>query len=176
MNSGTIEFLLNSNMKYGIGEFEKLSTYLKEMNFSNIAIIIDEAVVKSEYIKKILFECKKNFEKCEVLIYELKGEPTYGYLDECAEKMRKHEELDVIIAIGGGSVIDLAKGVATLMTNKGPGLSYRGFPKGINRPLPVVTIPTTAGTGSDATYNDVFIDSKEEKKLEIGRASCRERV
>lgn len=167
MENKKIEFLLESNMKYGIGELEKLPGYLKEMNFSNIAIVMDYALVNYEYVKGVLSKCKEAFKKFEILIYKLQEEPSYNYLDECSEKLRKHRDLDVIIGLGGGSVIDMAKGIAVLMTNKGQGLNYRGFPKGINRPLPIVAIPTTAGTGSDATYNAVFIDLKEEKKLGI---------
>lgn len=167
MNNERIEFLLNSNMKYGIGEFEKLPAYLEEMGFSNIAILADKAISESSYVKKVIQECLNDFKKCEVLIYELKGEPTYDYLDECAGIMRRHSNLEAIIGIGGGSVIDMAKGIATLMTNDGPGLNYRGFPKDIKRPLPVVAVPTTAGTGSDATYNAVFTDLKANKKLGI---------
>lgn len=167
MNREKIGFLLNSNMKFGIDEFEKLPAYLKEMNFSNIAVIIDQAIMESGYIKNVFSECNKAFKKFEVLIYELKGEPTYDYLDECAEKMRKYKDLDVIVGIGGGSVIDMAKGIAALMTNKGSGIEYRGFPKGINKPLPIVAIPTTAGTGSETTYNAVFTDLKAQKKLGI---------
>lgn len=162
-----MDFLFNSNMKYGIGEFQKFPDYLKEMSFSNIAVVADKAVAGHDYVKAVLSECGKTFKKCEVLIYDLKGEPTYDYLDECARIMRKYKDLDVIVGIGGGSVIDLAKGIATLMTNNGHGLNYRGFPKDINKPLPVVAIPTTAGTGSDATYNAVFTDLKAEKKLGI---------
>jgi alcohol dehydrogenase len=162
-----IDFLLNSNMKHGIGEFEKLPSYLKEMDFLNIAVVVDRALVDLEYVKKVLAECEDSFNKCERLIYTLAGEPTYDYLDECSAKMRKYGNIDVIVGIGGGSVIDLAKGIAVLMTNEGPGLNYRGFPKKIKRPIPVVAVPTTAGTGSDATYNAVFTDSKAQKKLGI---------
>ena len=47
--------------------------------------------MESGYIKNFFSECNKAFKKFEVLIYELKGEPTYDYLDECAEKMRKYQ-------------------------------------------------------------------------------------
>jgi len=154
-------------MKYGTGELEKLPAYLKEFNFKNIAIIVDKAISDAGYVKGVISKCFDLFKKCEVLVYALKGEPTYDYLDECAGVMRKHKDLELMVGIGGGSVIDLAKGVALLMTNEGEGINYRGFPKGINKPLPIVAVPTTAGTGSDATYNAVFTDSKAQKKLGI---------
>lgn len=167
MDTNRVEFLLNSNMRHGTGELENLSSYLEDMGFKNIALIIDKAILDVEYVKNIVSKCRNNFKRCEVLVYKLHGEPTYDYLDECSAIMRKHKDLDVIVGIGGGSVIDLAKGIAVLMRNKGSGIDYRGFPKNINRPLPVVAVPTTAGTGSDATYNAVFTDSKAGKKLGI---------
>ena len=167
MNSKRLDFLLSSNMKYGVGEFEKLPFHLKEMDFSNPAVIIDNSVIGVGYVKNVLDQRAGVFKKCEILVYELKGEPTYDYLDECSDKMRKHKDIEVIVGIGGGSAIDLAKGIAVLMTNPGNGLNYRGFPKGINRPTPVVAIPTTAGTGSEATYNAVFTDTRAGKKLGI---------
>lgn len=154
-------------MKYGIGEFEKLPWHINRMHFTNIAIIVDKGVSNLEYVKVVISECNSTFKRCEVLVYELEGEPTYDYLDECAAFMRRFKDLELIIGIGGGSVMDLAKGIAVLMTNKGHGINYRGFPEGINRPLPVVAVPTTAGTGSDATYNAVFTDTIAQKKLGI---------
>lgn len=167
MENRAMNFLVNSNMKFGIGEFEKLPAYLEEMGFSNIAVIVDKAIAEIDYVKNVLSICKKSSKACEVLVYELNEEPTYDYLDECAERIRRNKDLSVIIGIGGGSAMDMAKGIAVLMTNKGPGVNYKGFPKGINRPVPVIAIPTTAGTGSETTYNAVFTDSKAGKKLGI---------
>lgn len=162
-----MDFLIYSNMKYGIGELEKLPEHLKKMRVANIAIILDKAISSFEYVKDAVSKCNNIFKRCEVLIYELQGEPTYDYLDGCAAFMRNYKELELIVGIGGGSVMDLAKGIAVLMTNKGSAINYRGFPEEINRPLPVVAIPTTAGTGSDATYNAVFTDTHAQKKLGI---------
>jgi len=167
MISNKIEFLLNTNMKYGAGEFKKLPEYLKKMGFANVAIVVDRAIAGLDYVKDVISECNKVFNKCEALVYALQGEPTYDYLDETALIMRKHKDIDAIVGIGGGSVMDLAKGLAVLMANNGKAINYRGFPEGINRPISVVAVPTTAGTGSDATYNAVFTDSKAGKKLGI---------
>ena len=61
MNREKIGFLLNSNMKFGIDEFEKLPAYLKEMNFSNIAVIIDQAIMESGYIKNVFSGMQQSF-------------------------------------------------------------------------------------------------------------------
>ena len=167
MDLGSIEFLLSTNMKYGIGEFKKMPSYIKRMGFTSIAVVVDNFLLNTEYVNSVLSECKNVFKKCEIVSYKLSGEPTYDYLDECVDKMRKHPGLEALVGIGGGSSIDMAKGIAVLMTNKGSGVNYKGFPEGINRPLPVVAVPTTAGSGSDATYNAVFTDVKAERKLGI---------
>lgn len=70
---------------------------------------------------------------------------------------------DCLVAIGGGSVLDLTKGIAVLLTNEGEPVSFRGFPKLKNKPLPVIAIPTTAGTGSEVTYNAVFTNVQEKR-------------
>lgn len=72
------------------------------------------------------------------------------------------DEQDVVVAVGGGSAIDLAKSVAALVMNR-HGKSVRDFLEGVGRgltldfpPLPIVALPTTAGTGSEATRNAVI--------------------
>ena len=75
--------------------------------------------------------------------------------------------LDCLIGIGGGSTIDFAKGLATLLKNKGKALNYRGFPQKINRSIPVIAVPSTTGTGAEVAYNAVFTDLKSKRKLGI---------
>ncbi|MCK4902876.1 MAG: iron-containing alcohol dehydrogenase, partial [Thermoplasmatales archaeon] len=69
--------------------------------------------------------------------------------------------------IGGGSVMDFSKGLSTLTVNPGPAIDYRGFPKDLKKPLPTIVMPTTAGTGSEATYMAVFINKEDKLKRGI---------
>jgi alcohol dehydrogenase class IV len=93
-------------------------------------------------------------------------EPDYDYLDEVSKEAR-NLPCDLIIAIGGGSTLDLAKAVSILLTNPGSGLDYRGFDKVQVPGIPLMAIPTTAGTGSEVTINAVFTNKQENKKLGI---------
>ena len=63
--------------------------------------------------------------------------------------------------------MDLGKGLALLLTNDLPALSLKGFPKNTNEPLPLITIPSILGSGSEVSYNAVFIDEAENRKLGI---------
>jgi alcohol dehydrogenase class IV len=104
-----------------------------------------------------------------VVEYREPFEPTYQYLDRISHIVRACDgaSVDVVVGIGGGSVLDTAKALATLATNPGESLKYRGFPSGITPPIPTVAVPTTAGTGSEVAYNAVFTDEREQKKLGI---------
>ena len=123
-------------------------------------MICDSNLSKNIYIKK---QTKKIKNK---LFINFKSEPTYQMLTEYIKKIKKIK-IDCIIAIGGGSTIDFAKGLATLYTNPVNPLSLMGFPKNIIDPIPIIAIPTTASTGSEVTYNAVFTDEKNKKKLGI---------
>ena len=83
-----------------------------------------------------------------------------------AEQAREGE-YDLLIGVGGGSTLDLAKAIAVLLTNPGRGIDYRGFDKVTNPGVPLMAIPTTAGTGSEVTVNAVFTDKSEKRKLGI---------
>src|SRR5438105_12095452 len=92
-------------------------------------------------------------------VFAVAGEPTVGLARDGAAAAREHGA-DVIAAIGGGSVIDLAKAVSMLLGNGGDPLDYleaAGGGRAITRPsLPCVAVPTTAGTGAEVTANAVL--------------------
>ncbi|MGZ4620387.1 MAG: iron-containing alcohol dehydrogenase, partial [Frankiaceae bacterium] len=92
-------------------------------------------------------------------VFPVTGEPTVDVARSATAAARKHGA-DLVLAIGGGSVIDLGKAVAMLLGNGGDPLDYieligRGQP--ITRPsVPYVAVPTTAGTGAEVTANSVL--------------------
>ena len=159
------KFKLLTNLRVGVDAVKELGSLIKEMEYRKLGVIIDKGVRNHSQTKKALESLRGSgfdheiFENAAV-------EPDYDYLDSLRRNFMD-KGFDCLIGIGGGSVLDLTKGVATLITNRGPAISYRGFPKLENRPVPVIAIPTTAGTGSEVTYNAVFTDSHEKRKLGI---------
>jgi len=100
------------------------------------------------------------------------GEPTTALVQSGAEYARS-ERCDVVLALGGGSVIDAAKAIAALITNRDPVLDYlevvgKGRPI-TERPTPLIAIPTTAGTGAEVTRNAVLM--VEEKRVKVSLRS-----
>jgi len=104
--------------------------------------------------------------------FSVPGEPTTTIAKEAAQQARQ-AKVDLVIGIGGGSVLDTGKVVAAMLTNKGQLEEYLemvGDGKPITRrPLPYIAIPTTAGTGTEVTHNAVL--GAVEHKLKVSMRS-----
>jgi len=161
-----MNFFLSTNISIGIGLFEKFSDFVKKQNVKKPGIIFDANLQKSDYFKNNINNINKHFPKSVFVANEKNGEPTYAYLEKIRYKLSKYSP-DIIIAIGGGSTMDIGKGVALLLTNDVTALSLKGFPKDVVKPLPLITIPSIFGSGSEVSYNAVFIDEDEDQKLGI---------
>lgn len=112
----------------------------------------------------------QNWER--IIHYRLSGEPELNQIEKIVEEARK-EHIDIIISIGGGSVIDAGKAVSVLITNPGDITDYlevvgKNQPL-INKPIPFIAIPTTAGTGAEVTKNAVI--SVKEKQVKVSLRS-----
>jgi len=98
---------------------------------------------------------------------KVEPDPSVETVEEGA-KFAKKCAVEVIIGLGGGSPMDAAKGIALLMTNKGSITDYFGTDKVKEPAIPVIAIPTTAGTGSEVTKYAVVTDQKKMLKQIIG--------
>ena len=102
--------------------------------------------------------------------FEVCGEPTVGLVLE-AVQAAKRSQSDLVISFGGGSVIDTGKAVAALLNNPGDLMDYLEV-VGLGRPLlqpsvPMIAIPTTAGTGSEVTRNAVLAVPEQKVKVSL---------
>jgi alcohol dehydrogenase class IV len=162
-----MRFTLNSNTYFGRDSMATLPRALSERGFRRIGVVADESVANLPPTQACLGSLRQHgLETVYVYRALTGGEPTYDYLDEAAGTLRAHEA-DAILGIGGGSALDLAKGVAILTRNPGRGIDYRGLDKVGLAGTPVILIPTTAGTGSEVTETASFIDSVTGVKLGI---------
>jgi len=138
------EFNLKTKTRFGEGISANLGKYLKEFDFKKIGIIVDPAIYDSPVGKKILDSINnEGFEAVKIWKYDLDFEPDYEALERVRKIFvdeKKKPQVDCFVGIGGGSVMDFAKGMSTLATNPGPALSYRGFPTNLNP-----TLPTSSG-------------------------------
>ena len=169
----TIDFAFNlhTNTRCGEGKATQLHHYLNEFGCTKPGIIVDSSIMNLPYVQQVLHGVNQERSlQPHIWEYDLGAEPDYDSLDRVKEFFIDAEGIPVVdcfVGIGGGSAIDFAKGLATVTVNPGRSITYKGFPRGLNRSLPTIAIPTTAGTGSEVTYNAVFIDRAAGKKLGI---------
>ena len=158
-------FLIRSNVIVGNGTVRNLHKIIKQYDYSNPLFLVDEGFAKSNLWKIVYKKINSNFNKIKIIYTSGKTEPTYNSLRKNLAESKK-TNCDVVIGIGGGSCLDTTKAVAAFIKNSGNPINYRGFDKIKKKGIPSICIPTTAGTGSEATYNASFID--EESNIKMG--------
>ena len=165
----SFEFFLNNKVFYGANKLKELGDIIKNYGYKKIGIIVDKNLLKnSTLVKDVVNDLRIKY-KCVFLTYDHPFEPTYEYLESVRYNFISNNKpkVDSILAIGGGSTMDVAKGIAILSTNKKKAEEYAGFPENLNTPLPVITVPSTTGTGSELVYNASFINNKTKVKMGI---------
>ena len=152
------EFFVSSNVVFGKDAAKKLPEILKEYKAKNVMVVYDAGVKMAGIATKVLGE----IEKADVKVTVFDGvipNPTNEVVEEAAE-IAKKENIDVFVAVGGGSSIDLTKAVNILMTNPGPIGQYGGIGMVKEDVLPLIAIPTTAGTSSEITNVVALTDTE----------------
>ncbi|MDF0726684.1 iron-containing alcohol dehydrogenase [Cytobacillus sp. S13-E01] len=150
---------------YGRGSFNRVGS--EASSFGKKALIISDKIMDG---LGLVSECRDLLKKSGVSsVYYLgvNTEPTDSYVKESLE-LCTSENCDVIVGLGGGSCIDTAKAVAVLATSGGYIGDYIGARKvAQNTPIPLIAIPTTAGTGSEATDVTVITNTSNDVKMMI---------
>lgn len=104
----------------------------------------------------------------EVVVFNgVNSEPDLSHVDTGLQ-MLKEEQCDFLVACGGGSPIDASKAVSIMATNSGKIEDYMGLDKFTKPGVPLMTVPTTAGTGSEATMFSIITDTDRDVKMLIG--------
>ncbi len=160
-------FGISTRIFFGTDRHEGLHEYIAGRALERISAIVDGAVARLAAVEHILdgFQMR-GYKVADKVPLLLAHEPSYEDLDTFVAPYRE-DPPDLILAIGGGSVIDMAKGVAALVRNPGRAVDYRGMHKVKNSSVPLVAYPTTAGTGTEVTWTASFIDGLEQRKLGI---------
>ena len=162
---GIEKFVLNETSYFGEGARKVLPEEIKKRGFKKVLVVTDEALYKANVSSKItdLLEAN-NIEY--VLYHDVKPNPPIENV-LAGVKMCKDFNADLIVAVGGGSSIDTAKGISIVMTNpeRNDIVSLNGLSNTENKGLPIIAIPTTAGTAAEVTINYVITDTKREVKM-----------
>jgi len=160
-------FAINTRVYFGKEQLDGLYKYLENLGIKKLLFIVDKNIALLEvFQKQVSFFSDKGCSIQGIEEFEVSEEPSYDLLDEFTEGLRSLD-IDAIMAFGGGSILDLAKGVGVLLKNPGKALDYRGMDRVKKKGTPVICFPTTAGTGAEVTHSASFIDIKSRIKLGI---------
>ncbi len=128
-------------------------------------IVTDPAIVSAGY--STIVEDALHAAGMEAGIFDkVEPEPPARMVSECVERIREGR-YDLVIGLGGGSPLDIAKGAAIMVNNPGTIVDYAGIDKVPQAGLPKILIPTTAGTGSETSRSLVVIDERDNTKRSI---------
>lgn len=157
--------VLNETSYFGRGARENVVTEINARGFKNILVVTDHNLVQNNVaglVTNLLDKANINY-----YIYDgVKPNPTVKNVRD-GLMMAKINHVDAIVAIGGGSPIDTAKAIAIIMTNPefADVVSLDGVADTKNKCLPIIAIPTTAGTAAEVTINYVITDEARTKKM-----------
>ncbi len=160
------QFSIPSSVAFAPGNAATVGHLLLGMEVKKVLCIYDQGVKKTGLIEPVLASLKTA--RLEVLEWDgVSPNPADVVIEEGA-RLAREAEIEAIVAVGGGSVIDAGKAISILMTNESPITQYEGINMVKNSGIPVVAIPTTAGTASEVTSFTVVVDTVARKKLVIG--------
>jgi alcohol dehydrogenase class IV len=155
-------FFLPTRILFGLNAWERIGEVAREMGFSSIVVVTDEGLSAIPVFQKVIDRISNAGINCRIFS-KLKGEPDTEIAEQGAEFLRK-EKTDGILGFGGGSSMDLAKVLSVMGTNKGTVDEYVGVNLVKESPIPLLVMPTTAGSGSEVTRVAVLTDHKRKFK------------
>ena len=159
------KFVLNETSYFGKGAREELAREIKNRGFKKVFLVSDKALVEAGVTKKVE-DVLNNSDIPYELYDEIKPNPTIKNVTDGVAACKK-SKADLIVAVGGGSSIDTAKGISIVMTNpdRADIKSLNGLSNTVNRGMPIIALPTTAGTAAEVTINYVITDEEAEVKM-----------
>ncbi len=158
---------------FGAGSLAELGSIAKSEGASRVLLVTDPGIVRAGHVERAaqsLSECA-----LDVTVFDGVAEnPTTEHVTRGVEAAKK-AGIDFLVGLGGGSTMDCAKGINFILTNGGQMADYWGRNKATKPMLPMIAVPTTAGTGSEAQSFALITDPVTQQKMACGdvKAACR---
>jgi len=158
-------FRAKLNVNFKPGAVHALGQELLDQGIKKVLIVTDRGVLKAKLHEHLVSSLSN-----KSIQFEIFSEVEPNPRDTTCERgafLAKELKIDVVVGLGGGSSIDTGKCISFLLTNDGRVKDYDGKDKVKNDPIPMIAIPTTAGTGSEVTANAAITDSEKHIKMSI---------
>ena len=148
---------------FGVNSSDQTGELARELGAKNVLLVTDPGIVAAGHAERV----RRRLEECgiKVLVFDRAREnPTTRCVDDCVS-VAKAGAVEAIVGLGGGSSMDTAKGCNFILTNGGRMQDYWGVGKATRPMLPLIAIPTTAGTGSECQSAALIADEATHQKM-----------
>lgn len=162
----SFDFQPRTRVIFGAGAIKRLGDLARELGFRRTLLVADRGLASSGHVDEALALLRLAGIKV-ARFHDFEVNPDTRMI-EAGGAFASKLEIDSIIGLGGGSSLDCAKGINFLLTNGGRMRDYSGYGKAARPLLPMIGIPTTAGTGSEAQTYALISDAQTHVKLACG--------
>jgi alcohol dehydrogenase len=162
----SFDFLPPTRVVFGVGSLNRLGELTRELGGNRVLLVTDPGLESAGHPQRAV--ASLNDAGLETLVFDqVEENPTSRHVILGTVFAQKHD-IDFLVAVGGGSAMDCAKGINFLLTNGGTMADYRGYGKATEPMLPSISIPTTAGTGSESQSYALIADDETHMKMACG--------
>jgi alcohol dehydrogenase len=148
---------------FGLDSVDQVGQLARDIGAKKVLLVTDLGIVEAGHAERVRHHLDSA--RLQVAVFDQAREnPTTKCVEDCVA-VAKSVGIDTIIGLGGGSAMDTAKGCNFLLTNGGVMQDYRGVGKATKPMLPLIAIPTTAGTGSECQSAALIVDEKTHQKM-----------
>jgi alcohol dehydrogenase len=169
-----IDFHLRTRIVFGFGTLSRLTSLAGELGFTRTLVVADAGITAAGYVDTVA-ALLRHTGSAPSFFHGFDANPDSDMV-EAGRKVAAAAAVDSIVAIGGGSSLDCAKGINFVLTNGGMMKDYWGHGKAASPMLPSIGIPTTAGTGSEAQQYAIISDPHTHVKMACGDEKASFRV
>jgi alcohol dehydrogenase len=168
------DFVPRTRVIYGTGTLARLGGVARELGFRRTLLVSDPGLVSTGYVAAATASLAEAGVSA-VPFHDFGRDPDSDMVARGAAFARE-ARIDSLVALGGGSSLDCAKGVDFILTSGGTMADYRGYGKATKPLFPMIGIPTTAGTGSEAQSYALISDARTHEKMACGDPGAAFRV
>lgn len=162
----SFDFDLRTRLVFGVESVARVGSLSKDLGFSRPLLVADHGLQEAGHVDRVSRFLRDA--GCDpVPFHDFDINPDTEMVDRGTAFAHPHG-VDSIVGLGGGSSLDCAKGINFLLSNGGTMADYRGYGKAAKAMLPMMAIPTTAGTGSEAQSYAVIADAETKLKMACG--------
>jgi alcohol dehydrogenase len=160
------DFQLRTRVVFGDGTFDRLGELARELSFTRALVVADPGIVKAGLADRAV--ASLDAAGIASAVFDGFDANPDSAMVEAGRVHAASLGIDSIVAVGGGSSLDCAKGINFVLTNGGTIRDYRGVGRASRPMLPSIGVPTTAGTGSEAQSYALISDSETHAKMACG--------